>query len=653
MLRQLLFCFSLLLLLMLSTVQAKGLPSDYFSQLPDVSSVKLSRDGKKLAAIIRINSGDIQGSAVEITTLATGEKKMMLFTDNTKYFLGRISWKDNRTLFVHTYYPSSRDTWVRGNHVRGNTRETRLLIIDTKTEEVHRPFSTAFLKNFRMLPISLDTIVDYLPDEPDHILMLLPTQNLGYPVVYKVNLKTKRTKIIQKSKKYIISWRTDPKHEIRVAHYYKDGVHETHIKNIDTGKWKRLWPYKEFSGDEVNFIGFVKNSSEVYIRAYHNGLLAIFKVDVNDPNLTRELIYSDPNYDVSGSLIYSSTTNKVIGVSAGKGTTFFDKKLNQLQLGIDKAMPNRKNYIHSMTNKMQSYLVYSTGHKESGTYYIGQRNPSSLKAIAYRYKNLPPKVLSNVKKYNYKARDGMEIEAWLTLPTGFSDKKIPTLVFPHGGPLARNSDAFDYRSQLLANKGYAVLQMNFRGSSGQGLEFRNAGLKNWGEEMQDDVEDGALQLIKDGIADPNRIGIIGMSYGGYAALMGVVKTPDFYKVSISVNGVSDVYDLVRTERDYWATYNVVDNMIGKLGGHLRDISPINHIDKIKTPILLIHGENDRQVKISHSRKMRDALKKGKRVVEYLELKNEDHFLSSDKERIAAFQAIDTFLDKHMPISNSN
>jgi dipeptidyl aminopeptidase/acylaminoacyl peptidase len=191
--------------------------------------------------------------------------------------------------------------------------------------------------------------------------------------------------------------------------------------------------------------------------------------------------------------------------------------------------------------------------------------------------------------------------------------------------------------------------MNFRGSAGQGLEFRNAGLKNWGMEMQDDIEDGARKLIADGISDEKSVCILGASYGGYAALMGAVKTPDFYKCAVSVAGVSNVFELVKDSRIFWRSYNVVDELIGNDNRHLKEISPVNYAGKIKVPVLLIHGDDDRQVPVKHSIQMRDALLKAGKDVTYLELPNEDHYLTNNENRVATFKAIDTFLDKNLPV----
>jgi dipeptidyl aminopeptidase/acylaminoacyl peptidase len=192
--------------------------------------------------------------------------------------------------------------------------------------------------------------------------------------------------------------------------------------------------------------------------------------------------------------------------------------------------------------------------------------------------------------------------------------------------------------------------MNFRGSDGQGITLRDAGLKRWGKEMQDDIEDGAQQLIADGITNANKICIVGASYGGYAALMGVVKTPDFYQCAISIAGVSSVFDLVRDNRNFTEGYNVAEEQVGKLNAELYKVSPVNRADEIKVPVLLVHGDSDIQVDVKHSRNMHEKLQQAGKNVTYLELANEDHYLANENNRIATFKAMNDFLDTNLPIN---
>lgn len=631
------------------------LATEDFSQLPDVSRLVLSPDGKKLAYNARINVGDIQGVGVQVLDLATKEMKIALFTDNSQFFMNWLGWKDNKTLLAGVFSPSERDTVVNTQRVRFKTRDFHLMIIDTETDEITSPFSRTFLRRYNVLPPRRDYVVDTLPNDPLHILMQMPGVDIGYwrePIVYKVNIKTQKASVYHSAEKNVGDWITDQQHKVRLGHAYDDkGIQSTKILDADSGKWRELWSHAIFSEEKVEALGFDSDPNVLFVRAYHQKRLAIFKVNLKDPELKRELVLADPVYDVKGRLIYSPENDSVIGVTSMEqgGTYFFDKELQSLQTKIDKAIPGNRNYIYSITDDQQKFLVFSTSSIDSGTYYLGQTNPIKLDAVAYSYKKLVPDVLSKTQRIEYKARDGLTIEAYLTTPKNQPAKNLPTLVFPHGGPISRDNDAFDYWAQFFVNKGYAVLQMNFRGSDGQGIELRNAGLKNWGKEMQDDIEDGARKLIADGIANPNAIAIVGASYGGYAALMGVVKTPDFYRCAISVNGVSNVFDLVKDNRAFWRSYNVIDEQIGNDNATLRAISPVNFADKIKVPVLLVHGTDDRQVEIKHSYQMRDALQKAKKDVTFLELPSEDHYLSNEKNRIDTFRAMDSFLDKCLPV----
>ncbi len=582
---------------------------------------------------------------------------MVLFSDNSKFFLGNAWWKDDKTLLVNTWYPSDRDTWIGFRQVRFTTREVRLLIINTETGEVTSPFKKSFLRKYKILPNNLGTVVDSLYRDPDHILMSIPSMDRKYPsyeMVVKVNINNKRKKVIEKPQTHVSGLRADQNHSIRLSSRFDEGRVTNRIKDDKTGVWRELWPYDVFSGDEVNILGFGNDPNVVYISAYHNDYKAVFKVDLRDESLARELVFSDPSSDVSGHLIHAKKDGRVLAVGSKneEGRHFIDPVFKTLQASIDKALPDSRNNIYSITENENKYIVYSSGTKESGTYYLGTRNPVTLNAISYVYKELPPDRLADVQQIEYTTRDGLDIEAYLTLPKGVPPKQLPTLMFPHGGPIARDEKSFDYWAQFFASRGYAVLQMNFRGSSGQGLEFRNSGLKKWGKEMQDDIEDGAIDLIEKGIADPNRICIVGASYGGYAALMGVVKTPARYKCAISVNGVSNVFDLVKDNRAFWRNYNVVDEMIGNDNANLRAISPVNNVKVIKAPVLLIHGVLDRQVDIKHSRQMHKELVAEDKSVEFIEMEGEDHYLSNEFMRVKAFKAMGKFLDTHLPINAS-
>lgn len=638
-----------------------ALPVEAFGSLPDITQVALSPNGEQVSAIVRINLPNTKGTAVQVTNLKTGDKKFAVFTDNKKYDFYWVRWKDDKTLLVGLMFPEKRDLTLGFSSFRSKTRETRLMIVDLETNETFTPFSNAFIAKYKFAPVNEDNVVDILPDEPDTFLMALPTDqtlafgNNSYEGVYKVNFRKHSVHLEQGSEENVYDWWADQQHHIRAGFFYENtsGIRKIVFKNTQDTKWQAQWPHKLFSEESVTPIGFGADPNTLYVHAYHEKRLAVFKVNLADKDLKKELVYSDPVYDVNGGLIYSSVTHDVVGVSysARGGAVFFDPELKKLQASIDRALPDTTNVIYSFSKDMQSFVLFSSSDINSGTYYIGHRNPIKLEAFAYHYKQLPSSLMAPVKRYDYKARDGLAIEAYLTLPKNSLGKNLPTIIFPHGGPISRDDDSFDYWAQFLADKGYAVLKMNFRGSAGQGLEFRNAGLKNWGMEMQDDIEDGARKLIADGISDAKSICILGASYGGYAALMGAVKTPDVYKCAVSVAGVSNVYEMVKDSRDVWSSYNTIDEQIGNDYKHLHEISPVNYADKIKIPVLLVHGDSDRQVDIKHSVQMYDALKKAGKDVTFVTLPDEDHYLMNNENRVTTFKAMDEFLNKNLPVAH--
>ena len=278
-------------------------------------------------------------------------------------------------------------------------------------------------------------------------------------------------------------------------------------------------------------MGFGNDPNTLYVSAYHEGRAAIFKVDLTDPDLNRELVFSHPKYDADSSLVYSAVTNDVIGTrfSTGGGYTFFDEEYQNLQKSIDMSLPNTNNVFFDFSDDERFYVLSASSDTDPGRYFIGDRQNNSAKPFSRRYLNLDPNLMSEKVVIRYEARDGLEIEGLLTMPKGEHQKPVPAIVFPHGGPISFDGGGFDYWTQYFASRGYAVLQMNFRGSSGYGYEFMAAGLQAWGLEMQNDVEDGTRWLIEQGIADPEKICVVGGSYGGYAALMEAARNPDLYQ----------------------------------------------------------------------------------------------------------------------------
>ncbi|MDT3319635.1 S9 family peptidase [Shewanella sp. SP1S2-4] len=617
---------------------APQLPVEAFASIPDVSSVQLSPNGKKIASVVRVDQAKLKGTVVSIQDIETGEKSIPLHTDNQKFVILSLQWANDNILLISAKFPA--------NRYGTPTTETRLVKYDLTTKKTSSVLPRSVLDRLNWIPQHQGQIIDLMQDDPDNILLSLDGmgENVGEDSVLKVNLAQGKSSYTQNAKKKIISWITDRQHKVRISIYNDDTEYRIYEQAEQKSDSRLLWTFKAFSEDTVWPLGFDADPNILYVRAYHQGFEAIFKVNLTDPNLTKELVYANEATDVEGDLLYSQLKKKVIGISEGDGEeyTFWETEYVGLQNGLKAVLPDAHNYITQFSANERRYIVYSTSSTEPGTYYFGDRDEKTLYPIANRYGKLNSELLANTQHLTYEARDKLKIDAYLTVPKGLEAKQLPTIIFPHGGPISYDSNDFDYWAQFFANRGYAVFRMNFRGSAGYGYEFMKAGLKSWGLEMQNDVEDGTRYLIAQGISDPKRICIAGASYGGYAALMGAAMTPDLYRCAISVAGVTDVAYLVKSSRRH-TNYEVVKEQIGDDLDALYERSPISKADKINIPVLLLHGDKDRVVKVQHSREMYDELKSLNKPVEYIELENGDHYLSNNDNRLATFKALDKFL----------
>lgn len=614
------------------------LPVEAFASIPDVSSVQLSPDGKKIASIVRVDQPKLKGTVVSILDLETGNKDYAIHTDNQKFVLLSLQWANDTTLLISAKFPA--------NRYGTPTTETRLVKYDLTTRKTTSVLARSVIDRLSWIPQHQGQIIDMMPDDPDNILLSLDGmgEEVGEDSVLRVNLSQGKSAFIQNSKRKIIGWITDRQHKVRISIYNDDTEYRIYEQPEQKTEPRLLWSFKAFSDESVWPLGFDADPNILFVRAYHQGFEAIFKVSLTDPKLTKELVYANEDTDVEGNLIYSELKKKVIGISEGDGEeyTFWDHEYAGLQNGLKAVLPNAHNYITQFSADERRYIVYSTSSTQPGTYYFGDRDEKALFPIADRYSQLSSEQLADTHYLSYEARDKLKIDAYLTVPKGLEAKQLPTIIFPHGGPISYDSNDFDYWAQFFANRGYAVFRMNFRGSAGYGYEFMKAGLKSWGLEMQNDVEDGTRYLINQGISDPQRICIVGASYGGYAALMGAAMTPDLYRCAVSVAGVTDVAYLVKSSRRF-TNYEVVKEQIGDDFSALYERSPVSKADKISIPVLLLHGDKDRVVKVQHSREMFDELKSRKKNVEYIELENGDHYLSNNDHRLTTFKALDKFL----------
>jgi len=635
------FLFILLLSFLFNfTVSANNatpLPIKSYGSLPAISNIKLSPNGNRLA-MIKNNHGVLILTVYDFTD---GSNKAIIQADNVDVVLNWYAWGNDDVLLISAAYPT------RQRQVKYTS--TRLLKYDlSKKEGTKVLVKPKDARNERHAQFQ-DNIISFLPAQPDKILMAIDYETPNRPSLYEVNIRTNSRKRIKRSKSYVEDWYADQQGSPRIA----IGRDETKIfyklydKNGD--KQRDLWSYEIFEKNVVHVLGFDLDPTLLYIRALHQGRYAIFKVDITDESLKRELVYADEKYDVDGSLIYSPKTGEVVGLSHSSendNKVYWNKEYLALKRGLNKAIPDSTNTIISMSKDLNKYVLFSRSKKAAGDYYLGNRKSQDLSYLASLYPDVTDKNYATKKKVHYIARDGLEIEGYLTKPMNVEAKNLPAIILPHGGPMARDYGGFDYWAELFANRGYVVFQPNFRGSSGYGYDFEMAAIEGWGQAMQDDLQDATKWLVKQDIIDPKRVCIAGASYGGYAALMAAVKHPKEFKCAASFAGVSDIELIIRNARRF-TNNEIVKKQFGTDEDKLESVSPVNFAEDIIIPILLVHGTDDRVVPVRHSRDMADELEDYDKDVRYVEIEDANHHLSVQKHRIQTLEEMVSFFDKHL------
>lgn len=620
------------------------LPLEDFYRDPVLSDIEISPDGSHLLAL-----KNIQGmTVVMVYDLKTGEAFYPAKTDNAEFKFNWVSWANNDRLLMSLRFASR-----RGMQGTGLTfQETRLLSIDafkpSKMVSLYTPNDDLAKQGF--ISQYQDNVISMLPEDPQHILVSVDRDMPLHQSVFKVDVYNGHMSRVQQYKGSVRSWMADRQGNVRLGIGYDDDKRKYSVRVMDptTNKWVLdVWTYIEFDEPEIEPVGFGDNPNELYMLFDKDGRQALYKVDLSKPGYPRELVLDDPDYDVGGRLIYSRALKQVVGIYSNKAI-FFNKEFKAFQAGLDKALPDTDNYIVNLSDDGRKYILHSSNSTNPGTLYYGDRDAHSLSPLTADFPELTEDVLVAKELRHYKARDGLDLEGYLSLPKNYAGKPIPTIILPHGGPMAEDGEDFDRFSAFMVNRGYAVFQPNFRGSSGRGHDFMMQAVGGYGLEMQDDLEDAVKYLKTEKIADPKNVAIVGASYGGYAALMGATKTPDLFKCAISFAGMSDLIKFRNTFR-YYANKNTYREQFGNDKDQLKETSPVRMVDKVKIPILLIHGDKDASVPVSQSRIMADALKDAHKTYEYVELEDGTHHLDYLPHRKQTFEVMEAFLKKYMPV----
>ncbi len=498
-------------------------------------------------------------------------------------------------------------------------------------------------------------IIDDLQDIPDEIIIGLNKRNPQVFDPYRLNINTGDMNMLAENPGNIQGWMTDHEGKLRVAIAIVDGVN-TQILYRDTEDEEFVATLTTNFKESVNPVFFDFENKNVYATSNlgrDKSAVVIFDVK-NGKEL--EVLYENDNYDVSG--VFYSRKRKVLTsasfVSWKRERYFFDDETKTLFDNLNDKLGEYELGISGSNDDENMYIIRTYSDRSLGAYYLYDKEKNELTKIHEVSPWIDENKMANVYPIEYGARDGLIIPGYLTLPKGLTmetAKNLPVVVNPHGGPWARDNWGFNPEIQFLANRGFAVLQMNFRGSTGYGREFMEKSFKEWGLDMQNDITDGVYWLINNGIADKDNIAIYGASYGGYATLQGIVVTPTLYAAAVDYVGVSNLFTFMQTIPPYWEP--MLDMMYEMVGNPETDktqfeaTSPALNAHKMITPLFVAQGANDPRVNIAESDQIVEALKKRGIEVEYMVKDNEGHGFHNEENRFDFYRAMEKFLVLHL------
>ena len=451
-------------------------------------------------------------------------------------------------------------------------------------------------------------------------------------------------------------WMTDQDDVPRIAITGENAKGAMKVYDSKSEQWDSLVEYDRYIDGSMVPVGFGPDGTLFVAARRGKDKRALYRYDLRARKIDAEPLVNLPDYDFNGSLVQDA--KQVLGVrflSDARSTVWFDPRMKDMQAQVDKLLPGTVNVLEpALRPEAPSLLVFAYSDVEPGRYLLFDAKAGKLTELGKSMRDIDARQMAPMDMVRIAARDGLQIPAWLTVPKGTpKGKKLPMVVMVHGGPWVR--EEWDWRSstQFLASRGYVVLEPEFRGSDGFGFNHLRKGFKQWGLAMQDDVADATRWAIAQGIADPARICIAGASYGGYAALMGLVNDPDLFKCGVSWAGVSDLalkYEVTWSDAPEAYKLYGMPTLVGdkdKDAAQFKATSPIEQAARIKQPLLLAHGTVDRRVPIVHSIKLRDAVLKTNPNVEWVEYKDEGHGWKLVPNRIDFWTRVEKFLQKNI------
>jgi dipeptidyl aminopeptidase/acylaminoacyl peptidase len=603
---------------------------DFFRN-PDRGFFRLADDGATLGFM---EPASIQGQPARMNIFVqalngsapTGQARRL--TSETERDIAQFFWKGSDTVIYEKDFNGDENFHVLAVNARSG--------------------SLTDLTPFRGARASIE---DDLQDDPDHILISHNGRNPEVFDVYRSNIHTGELVRVAENPGNIVGWQTDHQGQVRAA-ITSDGLHTTLLyRDTDAEPFRPIITTDFRSVVSPEFFTF--DNQRLYALSNRGrDCLALVLIDPNDPD-QEEVIFQTQENDLDGAGY--SRLRQVLTVAVYQKDKlqyhFFDDESAQRYARISEKLPGYDISLQSGTRDERKFIVAAYNDRTPGSRYIYDADSDTLDKLADINPALSESDMAPQRPIQYVSRDGLVIHGYLTLPVGRPAAGLPCIVNPHGGPWMRDGWGFNPEVQFLANRGYCVLQMNYRGSTGYGRKFWEASFGQWGLRMQDDITDGVEWLITQGIADPDRIAIYGGSYGGYATLAGITYTPDLYAAAVDYVGVSNLLTFMNTIPPYWKPMlTKMHSMVGDPEAdreRLVATSPALNADKIKTPLFIAQGAHDPRVNKDESDQMVAALRARGIEVEYMVKDNEGHGFHNDENKFEFYERMEVFLEQHL------
>ena len=657
-----LFCL-LFLIEILVPLQAQSLELEDFLADLHIRDVSISPNGKYLAAVK--DKGRI--NYVSVRDLESPDFPEIGYWEGDIIRPAQLKWASDERLLVDYAVPVNTRKVVEKSEkeedfdISDYVTFSRTIAVNPDGSDGVYVFND---KITSAIESNLSSINNYLPNDPDHVIMNAYSGQIRS--LFKVNVHNGESELIVKGDTLTYAFVSDGKGNIR---FKLDYLYVRKAVDIYEYKEQKEWEKveriyldddEEETFDINNLVGIYKDDLVFIKRNKETGFNEMLARDSNSGK--NRVLASLPDQDVVAA-VKGWRSTEVVGYSYEVGDAieiqYFDENLQKYYNKIRDAVRSFTSSGFSAEIRSpdaRRVLVTTTGASDPGTVFLYDLEANQLTFYGTVFEKLVPDNLAVSAVTNYQTRDNAVIRAYILLPRNYEiGKKAPMIMLPHGGPHSRNYSYFNGFAQLLASRGYIVFSPNFRGSTGYGKEFLEQGFREWGGLMQDDLEDGVHFMVKKGLADPNNICIVGGSYGGYAALMGVVKTPDLYKCAVSINGVSDLLDLAKSDQKKFRNNEDVLEQLQTRIGHpskdkdrLKKQSPINHVEEIRVPVLIIAGSQDERVPYSQSTAMVKALEKADKKVEFLKIEGAGHdILNRRRHAEETYRKVVSFLEKHL------